>query len=202
MPDASIALAHETYRMPEAGTSGPQTGGATGHALGSAALASPRPFRPRIGASLLFGLHRALEPNFVWRSLAKKLQASPRLYKAFSWAEEKTKRAAFGCRMCAQCALPTTAYACPQTCPKQLRNGPCGGAYPDGRCEVFPEERCVWVIAYERAEESGHIHDLRRLVKPLDHQRWGQSSWVNFWLDRDEDLWTEDDALDVVPPAL
>ena len=38
---------------------------------------------------------------------------------------ERTARSAlFGCRMCGQCALPATGYACPMTCPKQLRNGP------------------------------------------------------------------------------
>ena len=93
-------------------------------------------------------------------------------------------------------ALPTTAYACPQTCPKQLRNGPCGGVFPDGSCEVYPETRCVWVIAYERAEQTGHVEDLRRLVRPIDHQKWGQSSWINFWAGRDEDLWTEDNGLE------
>jgi hypothetical protein len=73
---------------------------------------------------------------------------------------------------------------------------------PDGGCEVYPEIKCVWVEAYDRAEATGHIKDLRRLVRPIDNQRWGESSWVNYWLDRDEDLWTEDDALTVVPPAL
>jgi hypothetical protein len=101
----------------------------------------------------------------------------------------------FGCRMCGQCALPTTAYACPQTCPKQLRNGPCGGVSFEGNCEVYPEMRCVWFVAYQRAASEGHVNDLRRLVRPIDHRRWGQSSWVNFWLGRDEQLWTEGDGL-------
>jgi hypothetical protein len=160
---------------------------------------SPRPAKPRASVRSMFRLHRLLEPNFVSRNLARVIEASPPLYKAFTWIEEKTKRQLFGCRMCAQCALPTTAYACPQTCPKQLRNGPCGGVFPNGNCEVYPEMRCVWVIAYERAEESGHLEDLRRLVRPLDHQKWGQSSWINYWRDRDDDLWTDDNGLDSAP---
>ena len=164
--------------------------------LGVSHQISPTPRRPRASARSMFNLHRVLEPNFVWRSFARFAEAAPPVYKAFTWVEEKAKRQLFGCRMCAQCALPTTAYACPQTCPKQLRNGPCGGVFPDGRCEVYPDMKCVWVIAYERAEETGHVQDLRRLVRPIDNQLWGQSSWINYWRGRDSRLWTEDDGLE------
>ena len=157
---------------------------------------SPKPVKPRASARSMFRSHRLVATNFLWRGFARAIEAVPPLYKAFTWGEEKMKRQLFGCSMCGQCALPTTAYACPQTCPKQLRNGPCGGVFPDGSCEVYPEMKCVWVIAYERAEETGHVEDLRRLVRPIDHRKWGQSSWINYWRDRDEDLWTEDNALD------
>ncbi len=85
------------------------------------------------------------------------------------------------------------------TCPKQLRNGPCGGVRPDGGCEVYPTERCVWVIAFERAESAGHTADLTRLQRPVDRRQAGTSSWVNYWLGRDEDLWTADDGLAEAP---
>jgi hypothetical protein len=192
----------DTNHMPETVRSRPKHGEMPPQSLGNTTLAPPHPARPRVGAGLMYAVHKALEPNRVWRGLAHKLEQSPRLYRAFAWAEERTKRSLFGCRMCAQCALPTTAYSCPQTCPKQLRNGPCGGAYPNGGCEVYPEMKCVWVEAYDRAVATGHIMDLRRQVRPIDNQRWGESSWVNYWLDRDEHLWTEDDALTVVPPTL
>ena len=141
-------------------------------------------------------MHHALDPNRMWYRIALTLESSPPLYRAFSWAEKKVKHGMFGCRMCGQCAVPTTAYACPQTCPKQLRNGPCGGVSFDGMCEVYPEMRCVWYVAYKRAESEGHVDDLRRLVRPIDHRRWGQSSWVNFWLGRDDDLWTGGNGLE------
>jgi hypothetical protein len=182
--------------------SAPTSGDAQDHAYARQPLSAPKPFKPKVSAGLMFKLHKALKPNFVWRRVAKTVESSPVLYKAFTWVEEKTKRQLFGCRMCAQCALPTTAHACPQTCPKQLRNGPCGGAMPDGGCEVYPEIPCVWVTAYERADAEGHVHDLRRLVRPIDHRLWGQSSWVNFWLDRDEDLWSSTDAIDEPQPTL
>jgi hypothetical protein len=127
------------------------------------------------------------------------LERSPRALRVFTAAERRTKEAVFGCRMCGQCALPATGYACPMTCPKQLRNGPCGGVSPSGACEVYPDERCVWVIAHERAESAGRADDLTLLQRPVDHRCSGSSSWVNYWLGRDEGLWTGDDGLSARP---
>ncbi|PXY37079.1 hypothetical protein BAY59_00360 [Prauserella coralliicola] len=90
--------------------------------------------------------------------------------------------------MCGQCALPVTGYTCPMTCPKQLRNGPCGGVSPEGRCEVHPDVRCVWLIAHDRAAAAGRVGDLVPLQQPVDHREQGRSSWVNYWLGRDEDV--------------
>jgi hypothetical protein len=75
------------------------------------------------------------------------------------------------------------------TCPKQLRNGPCGGVGRDGSCEVYPELRCVWLDACERAERQGRAADLHLLQRPIDQRGWGQSSWVNYWDGRDDGLW-------------
>lgn len=47
-----------------------------------------------------------------------------------------SKKIFAGCRECSRCRLPMTQYICPETCPKGLANGPCGGARPDGKCEV------------------------------------------------------------------
>ena len=65
--------------------------------------------------------------------------------------EHAVKGPVWDCRMCGQCVLHDTGLTCPMTCPKTLRNGPCGGVRPDGNCEVKPEMRCVWVKAYARA---------------------------------------------------
>jgi len=146
------------------------------------------PTAPRATARLCYAIHRAVEKNPLWTGIARALEARPAAYRVFTWAEEKTKQATFGCRMCGQCALPLTGYACPMTCPKQLRNGPCGGVGTDGACEVYPEVRCVWVQAYERASSAGHAGDLSLLQRPVDNQRVGESSWVNYWSGRDEYL--------------
>jgi len=162
---------------------------------GLAAAAPPRPVAPRAAASSLYTLHRLLEPNAGYRKLATWLERKPRLAGLFTAAEKGVKQEIFGCRMCGQCTLPSTGYACPMTCPKQLRNGPCGGVGADGSCEVFPEQRCVWLVAYERAASAGRTSDLLRLQRPIDQRRLGQSSWLNYWLGRDEGLWTDDDGL-------
>ncbi len=76
--------------------------------------------------------------------------------------EHALKGRVFGCRMCGQCVLHSTGMTCPMTCPKELRNGPCGGVRPDGGCEVVPEMRCVWLKAYERSRKLPFRGPVRR----------------------------------------
>jgi hypothetical protein len=149
----------------------------------------PRPARPRLPAGLLYRVQRSLTPNAFYRRLAGWLEGSGTRYRIFTATEQKVKNEIFGCRMCGQCTLPVTGYACPMTCPKQLRNGPCGGVGQDGSCEVDPELRCVWLAAWERAGQNGRAADLELLQRPVDQRAWGQSSWVNYWRGRDDGLW-------------
>ena len=72
--------------------------------------------------------------------------------KPLALLEDVIKKPVFGCRTCGQCVLHSTGMTCPMTCPKTLRNGPCGGVRENGHCEVKPEMRCVWVTAVDRAE--------------------------------------------------
>lgn len=161
----------------------------------------PHPTSPRAATRSTYRLAPMLRPRAVYRRLAGWLERSPRALRLFTATERRSKETLFGCRMCGQCALPATGYACPMTCPKQLRNGPCGGVSPLGDCEVYPGERCVWLIAHERAEGAGRAADLALLQRPVDHRRTGESSWVNYWLGRDEHLWTDDDGLAAPPPV-
>ena len=100
--------------------------------------------------------------------------------------ERVAKEVLFDCRDCGDCALPELQYLCPQSqCPKQQRNGPCGGSRLDA-CEVYPERPCVWNRAYVRAKAFGELDDLRRqIIGPRDWQLYNTSSWVNYHLDRD-----------------
>jgi hypothetical protein len=152
---------------------------------------TPVPTHPRLGVRMAYRLQRVLRPNAGWSRLSAGIEASKTVGRLFTGAERQAKQELFGCRMCGQCALPVTGYVCPMGCPKELRNGPCGGVGADGSCEVYPELRCVWVDAYERAASQGRAGDLRLLHRPIDNRRWGESSWLNYWQGRDEGLWVD-----------
>lgn len=95
-------------------------------------------------------------------------------------AEELSKRVIFDCRMCGQCVLHSTGMTCPMTCPKQLRNGPCGGVRPNGHCEVIPEMKCIWVMAFERSKQMPAFgRELMILQPPVNRQLEGSSAWIN-----------------------
>ncbi len=97
-----------------------------------------------------------------------------------------TKKPLFGCQMCGQCVLHSTGMVCPMACPKNLRNGPCGGVRLDGTCEVHPEIVCVWMTAYGQSQKllwPEEIHDLR---SPVDWTLSGSSSWLNALTGRDQ----------------
>ena len=95
-------------------------------------------------------------------------------------AEELSKKALFDCRMCGQCILHSTGMTCPMTCPKNLRNGPCGGVRTNGHCEVIPEMPCVWVEAYNRSLVMPIYGDEMRLLQPpVNRQLEGTSAWIN-----------------------
>jgi hypothetical protein len=92
--------------------------------------------------------------------------------------ERVTKGLLFDCKMCGQCVLSSTGMSCPMNCPKQLRNGPCGGVRPGGYCEVKPRMRCVWVLAWDgaaRMKDGGTIRDVQ---PPVDRSLEGSSSWL------------------------
>ncbi len=159
------------------------------------------PCRPRLSARLAYLIQRAVMPNAVNRRAGALIERSPAARRLFTATERASKEQLFGCRMCGQCALPVTGYSCPMGCPKELRNGPCGGVGPGGACEVYPERRCVWVVGFERASSQGAADSLRRLQRPIDHRRWGESSWLIYWAGRDDGLWTDGDGL-ASPPDI
>ncbi|MEE8370543.1 MAG: methylenetetrahydrofolate reductase C-terminal domain-containing protein, partial [Sphingomonadales bacterium] len=77
---------------------------------------------------------------------------------AFVPVERFFKGALFDCRMCGRCVLSSTGMSCPMTCPKSVRNGPCGGLREGGFCELKADMRCVWLDAWvgAAAMKGGH----------------------------------------------
>lgn len=92
--------------------------------------------------------------------------------------ERSAKGFLFDCKMCGACILSSTGMSCPMNCPKQMRNGPCGGVRPDGRCEVRPEMACVWVQAWEGSRRMVEGDRITALQPPVDHRLAGRSSWL------------------------
>jgi hypothetical protein len=100
--------------------------------------------------------------------------------RVFVRVERVSKGALFDCRMCGQCVLHSTGMTCPMTCPKNLRNGPCGGVRANGHCEVIPAMRCVWVEAWERSGRMpDYGPDIQQVVAPLNQRLQGTSAWIN-----------------------
>ena len=94
--------------------------------------------------------------------------------------EKITKKPVFDCKMCGQCILHSTGMVCPMGCPKELRNGPCGGVRQDSSCEIKPEMKCVWVQAWENSKKmSVYKNAILDIQPPVDRSLEGSSSWIN-----------------------
>jgi Methylene-tetrahydrofolate reductase C terminal len=104
----------------------------------------------------------------------------PRAGRLILPVEDVGKKLVFDCQLCGQCILHYAGMTCPMTCPKNLRNGPCGGVRLNGHCEVKPEMTCVWVDAYERSLKM-KIWGGEMLTEqpPVNWQLKGTSSWIN-----------------------
>lgn len=123
------------------------------------------------------GLRRLVRRLFAW------IDRKRPLAQVVERAELAVKKPLFGCQACGNCVLSWMEYVCPQTCPKQMRNGPCGGTHL-GRCEVR-DQPCIWVDVHARAKAAGRVDALRTYVPPPDRSLTGTSSWINYFLERD-----------------
>ncbi len=98
----------------------------------------------------------------------------------FVWSEEVSKGYLFNCQMCGQCILHSTGMTCPMNCPKNLRNGPCGGVRQNGHCEVIPEMPCVWAQAWRRDALMGRYGgEVMELQPPVNRGLQNSSAWLN-----------------------
>ena len=97
-------------------------------------------------------------------------------------AEYFSKHSIVGCESCGQCRLGETLYICPETCPKGLANGPCGGTSLD-RCE-FGDRECIHSVKARLAKAVGQTDVLKeKLIPTVPIQIRGTSSWKNWYLD-------------------
>ncbi|MBN2469498.1 MAG: methylenetetrahydrofolate reductase C-terminal domain-containing protein [Anaerolineae bacterium] len=92
--------------------------------------------------------------------------------------ERWVKGPLFGCRMCGNCLLQETALICPMSCPKGLRNGPCGGSTPE-MCYVDERSPCTWYAIYDRAFRMGREDKLLEVLPPMDWDKTGGETWAD-----------------------
>jgi hypothetical protein len=127
----------------------------------------------------LAGFYRHFESVLVKLHGLASVIGYARLERPVAAVERVVKGFLFDCQMCGQCVLSSTGMSCPMNCPKNLRNGPCGGVRGDGRCEVKPDMRCVWVEAYRGSQRiPGGLDAMQALQYAADQRLKGTSSWL------------------------
>jgi len=82
-------------------------------------------------------------------------------------AERTADKMLFHCRGCSYCLLFQTAFVCPATCTRGLRNGPCRGSTPL-HCGINPSRPCTWFRICQQAERRGTLDRLLEINPPLD----------------------------------
>jgi hypothetical protein len=101
-----------------------------------------------------------------------------RLERPVAFVERNVKGLLFDCQMCGRCVLSSTGMSCPMNCPKNLRNGPCGGVRENGHCEVKPEMRCVWVQGWQGSRAMAEGDRILDVQLPVDFSLKGTSAWL------------------------
>jgi len=102
-----------------------------------------------------------------------------RLDRPFVRVENLTKGFMLDSQSCGQCIVASTGMSCPMNCPKNIRNGPCGGVRSDGSCEIDPDMNCVWVQAWEGNKRIHKDNYPIQIVQPpVDNRLIGRSAWL------------------------
>ena len=148
-------------------------------------------------AMRLFAVRHARSFEWIYRRLEQVMVALDpvfarigydRVERPVALVEKGVKSVLFDCTMCGQCVLASTGMSCPMNCPKELRNGPCGGVRPGGYCEVKPWMKCVWILAWEGAERMQGRLNIRDVLPPVDRSLEGSSSWLRASREKAADL--------------
>lgn len=124
-------------------------------------------------------MYAGLEWLLVFASPLLRRIGYDRLDRPFVGFENLTKGFLLDSQSCGQCIVAHTGMSCPMNCPKNIRNGPCGGVRADGTCEIKPEMPCVWVQAWEG---NKRIHTdnypIQMVQPPVDNRLIGHSAWL------------------------
>ncbi|MFO3721968.1 methylenetetrahydrofolate reductase C-terminal domain-containing protein [Pseudomonas sp. HLMP] len=129
--------------------------------------------------SLLFSRSSWLSQAFGW-AVQRPVWATPTGARVLHRLERSVKRPLVGCDTCGRCRLEDTLYVCPETCPKGLANGPCGGTSLN-RCE-FGDRECIHSVKYRMAKAVGQTEVLvERLIPCVEENSRHRSSWPGWF---------------------
>ncbi len=130
-------------------------------------------------AGLLNSLYERFEGVLVRLYPRIRKMGVEKVEKPLMFVEKAAKSFLFDSQSCGQCTLGSTGMSCPMNCPKTIRNGPCGGVRPNGKCEVKPDMNCVWVVAWEGTQHMQQEKPAIHIVQPpLDNRLRGKSAWL------------------------
>ena len=129
-------------------------------------LMSPHPSRTslkeRVKYKVMRGVHSFLFEKGLGARLLGPLMRPIKRHSTVDQIFEKIERAIkspiFGCETCGMCRLAATQYICPETCPKGIANGACGGT-TNNLCE-FGDRECVHSVKYRIAKDANILHEL------------------------------------------
>jgi methylenetetrahydrofolate reductase (NADPH) len=129
--------------------------------------------------SLLFSRKNLLSRAFGW-AVQRPIWSTPTGARWLHRLERGAKRPLVGCDTCGSCRLEDTLYVCPETCPKGLANGPCGGTQLN-RCE-FGDRECIHSFKYRTAKSVGQTAVLtERLIPCVEVGGRHRSSWPQWF---------------------
>jgi methylenetetrahydrofolate reductase (NADPH) len=152
--------------------------------MGQSGVAATR--RERLRYTLLSTVHGQFFSREGWLSKAFGWSVTRPIWKtgvaaeALHAVERTVKRPLVGCDTCGRCRLQDTLYVCPETCPKGLANGPCGGTRLN-RCE-FDDRECVHSVKYRIAKSANQLPVLAQTLIPcIEAGNRHRSSWPEWF---------------------
>lgn len=129
--------------------------------------------------SLLFSRRNGLSKAFGW-AVRQPMWATRLGAQVLHKVEHAVKKPLVGCDTCGRCRLDDTLYVCPETCPKGLANGPCGGTSLN-RCE-FGDRECIHSVKYRTAKAVRQTALLtERLIPCIEVETRHRSSWPQWF---------------------
>ncbi len=136
--------------------------------------------RERLRYRLMDAIHSFLFDRGPGARLAAllfgRIQRGSRADRILERVERAIKSPIFGCETCGQCRLAATQYICPETCPKGLANGACGGTQMN-TCE-FGDRECIHSRKYRIARDAGLLQQLEYWIIPFVEEKFRHtSSW-------------------------